>query len=35
MDYGIRGKAAVITGADSGMGRETARQLLGEGVRVS
>ena len=34
MDYGLRGKAAVITGADSGMGRETARQLLGEGVRV-
>ena len=34
MDYGIKGKIAVITGADSGMGRETARQMLGEGVRV-
>lgn len=34
MDYGMAGKAAVVTGADSGMGRETARQMLGEGVRV-
>ena len=34
MDFGIRGKTAVITGGDSGMGRATARMLLAEGVRV-
>lgn len=34
MDYGIRGKTAVVTGADSGMGYETARMLLEEGVEV-
>ena len=34
MDYGIKGRTAVVTGADSGMGRSTARMLLGEGVRV-
>ncbi len=34
MDYAVRGKAAVVTGADSGMGFATARMLLAEGVRV-
>ena len=34
MDYGIKGKAAVVTGADSGMGFTTARMLLAEGARV-
>lgn len=34
MDLGITGRTALITGADSGIGWETARILLGEGVRV-
>ena len=34
MDLGISGRAAVVTGADSGMGLATARMLLAEGVRV-
>ncbi len=34
MDFGIKGKTAVVTGADSGMGLMTARMLLEEGVRV-
>ena len=34
MDLGIRGKKALITGADSGIGWHTAKQLLGEGVTV-
>jgi 3-oxoacyl-[acyl-carrier protein] reductase len=34
MDYGIKGQGAVVTGGDSGIGLETARKLLGEGVRV-
>ena len=34
MDYGLRGRTAVITGADSGMGLATARMLLEEGARV-
>lgn len=34
MDFGIRGRTAVVTGADSGMGLMTARMLLKEGVRV-
>ena len=34
MDYGIKGKTAVVTGADSGMGLATARMLLEEGVTV-
>lgn len=35
MDLGITGRVALVTGADSGMGRETARLLLAEGVRVA
>ena len=35
MDFGIRGRVALVSGADSGMGKETARLLLREGVRVA
>ena len=35
MDLGIRGRAAIVTGASRGIGRETARQFLEEGVRVT
>lgn len=35
MDLGIRGRIALISGADSGMGKETARLLLEAGVRVA
>ena len=34
MDLGISGRTALITGAAGGMGMETARILLDEGVRV-
>lgn len=34
MDLGIRGRVAVVTGGDSGMGYETAGFLLDEGVGV-
>ncbi|MEH3039954.1 MAG: SDR family NAD(P)-dependent oxidoreductase [Sphingomonas paucimobilis] len=35
MDYGLGGALALVTGADSGIGRETARMLLQEGARVA
>ena len=35
MNLDIGGKVALVTGADSGIGWETARQLLVEGVRVA
>jgi 3-oxoacyl-[acyl-carrier protein] reductase len=34
MDLGIKGRRAVVTGGSSGIGFETARLLLEEGVRV-
>ena len=34
MDLGISGRAAIVTGASRGIGREAARQFLEEGVRV-
>lgn len=35
MDFGIAGRVALVSGADSGMGKQTARLLLEEGVRVA
>ena len=35
MDLGIKGRSAIVTGASRGIGRETARQFLAEGVRVT
>ncbi len=34
MDLGLQGKVAVITGGASGLGRATAGQLAGEGVKL-
>ena len=34
MDLGIKGRRAIVTGGGSGIGFETARQFLDEGVRV-
>jgi 3-oxoacyl-[acyl-carrier protein] reductase len=34
MDLGIKGRAAIVTGGSRGIGLETARQFLEEGVRV-
>lgn len=34
MDYGLRGKTAIVTGASQGIGREIARALHEEGVSV-
>ena len=34
MDLGIKGRAAIVTGGSRGIGRETTRQFLEEGVRV-
>jgi 3-oxoacyl-[acyl-carrier protein] reductase len=34
MDLGLKGRACVVTGASSGIGRETALQLCGEGAKV-
>ncbi|WP_419198225.1 SDR family NAD(P)-dependent oxidoreductase [Novosphingobium resinovorum] len=35
MKLDIEGRIALVTGADSGIGKETARRLLSEGVRVA
>ena len=35
MDYGIKGRTALVTGADSGMGKAAAQMLLQEGCRVA
>jgi 3-oxoacyl-[acyl-carrier protein] reductase len=34
MDLGLKGRACAVTGASSGIGRETAAQLCAEGARV-
>lgn len=34
MDFGIRGRVAIVTGADSGIARETAKLLAAEGARL-
>jgi 3-oxoacyl-[acyl-carrier protein] reductase len=34
MDLGLAGRSCVVTGASRGIGRETARQLCGEGANV-
>jgi len=35
MDLGIKGRSAIVTGGSRGIGRETARQFLEEGVAVT
>jgi len=35
MEMGIKGRSAIVTGGSRGIGRETARQFLEEGVRVT
>jgi 3-oxoacyl-[acyl-carrier protein] reductase len=35
MDLGLKGKAALVTGASEGIGRAIARKLGEEGVRVA
>jgi 3-oxoacyl-[acyl-carrier protein] reductase len=34
MDFGLTGRVCAVTGASSGIGRETARMLCAEGARV-
>lgn len=34
MDWGLKGKTALVTGASQGIGRTTARLLASEGVTV-
>lgn len=34
MDFGIRGKSAVVTGSSKGIGYDVTKLLLQEGVKV-
>jgi NAD(P)-dependent dehydrogenase (short-subunit alcohol dehydrogenase family) len=35
MDFGLKGKIAIVTGAAGGIGRAIARDLANEGVNLS
>ncbi len=35
MDFGLKGKRALVVGASSGLGRAIAKALIGEGVQTA